>query len=144
MRLIKQQGLMVVKPNMTTLEEMLEYFTTLKALHDGDQELIYKYFASKQRVNRISQNYLLFVGRCDCMGEMKMPQRYPLSSSVRALHYSGHVINFKTASLNSRKDEPCVQDTYPIWEGFYKRMRTVVDAAMGNKYNYNDGPSGLD
>jgi len=137
---------MVVAPNPSTLDGILEFFTTLTTLYDGDQELIYKYFASMRRVNRISQNYLLFIGRCRCMGETQMPSDFRLPPSVKALHFSGHVIDFKTATHKERKEEPCARETFPIWRGFYDRMRATVEAAGGRRkdpYDYNEGPSML-
>ena len=99
-----------------------------------------------RRVNRISQNYLLFIGRCRCMGETQMPSDFRLPPSVKALHFSGHVIDFKTATHKERKEEPCARETFPIWRGFYDRMRATVEAAGGRRkdpYDYNEGPSVL-
>ena len=131
---------MVIVPNTATLAELLDFFASLTALYDGDQELIYKYFASKQRVNRINHNYLVFVGRCRCKGETEMPAAYNLSHSVRALHFSGHIIDFKTATHKERKEEPCARETFVLWRGFYDRMRATVEATKGKKdYVYKGG-----
>ena len=75
------------------------------------------------------------------MGEVKLPTRYPLSDSVKALHFSGHVIDFETATLQGRKEEPCVRENFVLWRGYYERMRATVDRTLVHEYthNYNEG-----
>lgn len=115
----------------------MNFFASVSTLYDGDQELIYKFFASNRKVNRISQNYLMFVGRCDCVGEVKMPTRAPLPDSIKALHFSGHVIDFETATLHGRQEEPCVKENFGLWRGCYDRMRDTVDRTLEHEYSYD-------